>query len=103
MNVASSQAPDRMVLKNISWQTYQDLVRDLELEPGVRLTYARGVLEIRMPLDPHEAAKKLIGRMIEALTEELGIEIRRLGSRTWEREERVLPSVQLFPSCHPMR
>lgn len=87
MSVTLNQPTDRMVLNNISWQTYQDLVRDLESEPGVRLTYDRGLLEIRMPLDPHEIYKKLIGRMIEALTEELGIEIRSLGSCTWNRED----------------
>ncbi len=87
MSVTLPQSSDRMVLKNISWQTYQDLVHDLEQEPGVRLTYDRGLLEIQMPLDPHEGFKKLIGRMIEALTEELGIEIRSMGSRTWNRED----------------
>lgn len=45
---------------------------DFENSPSVRLTYDRGTLEIRMPLDPHESYKKLIGRLIEAATEELG-------------------------------
>jgi Uma2 family endonuclease len=40
-----------------------------------------------MPLDPHETYKKLLRRLIEALTEELGIEIRSLGSRTCDRED----------------
>ncbi|WP_448573767.1 Uma2 family endonuclease [Trichothermofontia sp.] len=77
---------DRILLKNIRWQTYQDLVQDLEQEPGIRLTYDHGFLEIYMPLDPHETYKKQIGRLVEALTEELGIEIRSLGSRTWGQE-----------------
>jgi Uma2 family endonuclease len=40
-----------------------------------------------MPLDPHESYKKLLGRLIEAATEELDIEIRSLGSRTCDRED----------------
>ncbi|MEM9090540.1 MAG: Uma2 family endonuclease [Cyanobacteria bacterium P01_F01_bin.53] len=82
-----AQRPDRVILQNISWRTYQALVEDFEQEPAVRLTYDHGTLEIRMPLDPHESYKKLIGRLIEAATEELGLEVRSLGSRTCDRED----------------
>ncbi|HEY9738753.1 MAG TPA: Uma2 family endonuclease [Trichocoleus sp.] len=87
MTAALIQSPDRVLLQNISWQTYQSLLRDFENQPAMRLTYDRGLLEIRMPLDPHETYKKLLGRLVEALTEELGIEIRSLGSRTCDRED----------------
>lgn len=87
MTATLIQSPDRVVLRNISWQSYQSLMHDLEQEPAIRLTYDQGTLEIRMPLDPHETYKKLIGRLIEAATEELGLEIRSLGSRTCDRED----------------
>jgi Uma2 family endonuclease len=87
MTATLIQDPDRVILRNISWQTYQSLVKDFESEPAIRLTYDRGTLEIRMPLDPHETYKKLIGRLIEAATEELDLEIRSLGSRTCDRED----------------
>ncbi|MGG6270782.1 Uma2 family endonuclease [Leptolyngbya sp. AN03gr2] len=87
MTATLIQSPDRVVLRNISWQSYQSLVRDFESEPRLRLTYDRGTLEIRMPLDPHESFKKLLGRLIEAATEELDLEIRSLGSRTCDRED----------------
>lgn len=87
MTAALSQSPDRVILRNISWQSYQSLIRDFEAEPALRLTYDRGTLEIRMPLDPHETFKKLLGRLIEAATEELDLEIRSLGSRTCDRED----------------
>ena len=79
--------PDRLILQNISWQTYQSLVLEVEQKPALRLTYDRGTLEIRMPLDPHESFKKLLGRLIEAATEELDLEIRSLGSRTCDRQD----------------
>jgi hypothetical protein len=50
MTATLIQSPDRVVLKNISWQTYQSLVIDFEREPAMRLTYDLGTLEIRMPL-----------------------------------------------------
>lgn len=87
MTATLIQSPDRVLLQDISWQTYQSLVQDFENQPALRLTYDRGLLEIRMPLDPHETYKKLLGRLVEALTEELGIEIRSLGSRTCDRED----------------
>lgn len=87
MTATLIQSPDRVLLKNISWQTYQSLVKDFEQQPALRLTYDQGLLEIRMPLDPHETYKKLLGRLVEALTEELGIEVRSLGSRTCDRED----------------
>jgi Uma2 family endonuclease len=87
MTATLIQSPDRVILPNISWQTYQSLIQDFEKEPAIRLTYNQGTLEIRMPLDPHETYKKLLGRLIEAATEELNIEIRSLGSRTCDRED----------------
>jgi Uma2 family endonuclease len=87
MTATLIQSPDRVILPNISWQTYQSLMRDFEQEPAIRLTYDQGVLEIRMPLDPYETYKKLLGRLIEAATEELDIEIRSLGSRTCDRKD----------------
>jgi Uma2 family endonuclease len=87
MTATLIQSPDRVVLKHISWQTYQSLIVDFEREPAIRLTYDRGTLEIRMPLAPHETYKKILGRLIEAATEELDLEIRSLGSLTCSRED----------------
>lgn len=87
MTATLFHCPDRVILRNISWHTYQSLIRDFELEPAMRLTYERGTLQIRRHLDPHETYKKLIGRLIEAATEELELEIRSLGSRTCDRED----------------
>jgi Uma2 family endonuclease len=44
-------------------------------------------LEIRRQSDLHENYKKLLGRIVEALTEALEIEIRSLGSMTCDRQD----------------
>ncbi len=85
--LAKSLPTNITILRGIHWDTYQNLVRDLESQPGTRLTYDDGILEIMMPLPPHETFKKLLGRFVEVTTEELGIEIRSLGSTTWTRED----------------
>lgn len=87
MTATLLKASDWVVLQNISWRTYQSLLADYEQEPAFRLTYDSGTLEIRMPRDLHEHYKKLIGRLVEAATEELGLEIRSLGSRTCDRKD----------------
>jgi Uma2 family endonuclease len=87
MTTTPLQTSNRFLLKNISWQTYEALLKDVEEEPGIRLTYDRGILEIMTPLAPHEGFKKLIGRFVESLTEEQNIEIRSLGSLTCKRED----------------
>jgi hypothetical protein len=48
MTATLIQSPDRIILRNISWQTYRSLITDFEAEPAMRLTYDRGTLEIRM-------------------------------------------------------
>ncbi|MEM7769646.1 MAG: hypothetical protein AAGA75_15240 [Cyanobacteria bacterium P01_E01_bin.6] len=69
---------NQVVLQSVSWTTYESLIHDLEAEPGKRLTYDRGTLEIMMPLPPHKGYKRLIGRLVETTTEEIGTEIRSL-------------------------
>lgn len=78
---------DRVVLRDISWSTYQALVVELESQSGKHLTYDRGTLEISMPLPPHERFKGWLRRIIEIATEELEIEICSLGSCTWSRKD----------------
>ena len=79
--------PNAVLLKNISWHTYENLLKELEQQPGLRLTYDRGLLEIMTPLDPHEKYKELLGNFVEALTDELDIDICSLGSRTCNRAD----------------
>lgn len=74
------QAEERLVLDGVSWSTYEALLADLE-HGGIRLTYDQGRLEIVSPSRQHEWFAGLIGRMIEAMTEELDIPIR--STRSW--------------------
>jgi Uma2 family endonuclease len=84
---ASDRANSQILLPSIRWETYRAIAGDLEAQPNKRLTYDNGLLEIRMPSDLHENYKKLLGRIVESLTEALEIEIRSLGSMTCDRED----------------
>jgi Uma2 family endonuclease len=76
-----------VTLQGITWQTYQSLVQELESQPAKRLTYDNGMLEIFMPLPPHETYKRLLGRLVEIMTEEMNLEIRSLSASTWSRKD----------------
>ncbi|ACK71804.1 protein of unknown function DUF820 [Gloeothece citriformis PCC 7424] len=82
-----SSPRNQIVLQGVRWETYKALVQDMEGQPGKRLTYDSGRLEIMTPLPIHETYKKLIDRFIEVTTEEMNLEIRSLGSCTWSRED----------------
>ena len=84
---SSDRASNHICLPSIRWETYRAIADDLESQPSKRLTYDKGFLEIRMPSDLHENYKKILGRIVEALTETLGMEILSLGSMTCDRED----------------
>ena len=77
----------QVVLYNVPWSTYEALLDGTD-SPGTRFTYNQGTLEIISPSQEHERFKRLIGRMIETLTEELEIPVRSAGSTTWRSEIR---------------
>ncbi|MCW5312837.1 Uma2 family endonuclease [Nostoc sp. KVJ3] len=74
-------------LSDISWQTYENLLTELGVNRRLRLTYNRGSLEIMAPSPEHESYKKVLGRFVETLAEELEVNIQPLGSTTFKRPE----------------
>ncbi|MEG4633423.1 Uma2 family endonuclease [Microcoleus sp. AR_TQ3_B6] len=76
-----------ILLTNISWKTYESLLNELTQQGGIRLTYDRGNLEIITPSAPQVGSKKILGRFVESVSEELNIEICSLGSLTCRRED----------------
>jgi Uma2 family endonuclease len=75
----------RVVLRNITWQGYQQLLEILGDKRAARLTFDRGILEITMPLEEHEFSGRLIEFLIRILVKELGLKIKTMGSTTLAR------------------
>src|ERR1043165_3371453 len=89
MTVARASRAQRLLLTGIDWKTYLRLGRTLGSRRSVRITYDRGRLEI-MTLSPgHERFKHLLRRLLEALTEELSIDITGFGSMTFKRRRNL--------------
>ena len=80
-----ARGDEYVLLEGVRYSTYEALLEDIG-NRHIRLTYDNGSLEIMTVSPRHEWAKKLIGRMIEAMTEELNIPIRSGGSTTFKKE-----------------
>lgn len=80
-------ASARVVLRGVSWQTFKALLADVGDDRAWRIAYAQGVLEIRMSLQEHEQPKGLIESFVEAIADELEIEVMKLGALTLQRED----------------
>src|SRR5918995_2406382 len=87
METVKSPAEQRVVLHNISWNTYERLLADHENNSAPRLTYDRGELEIMSPSPEHEKFNRRIAQLVLVVAEELDIEAEDLGSTTFRRED----------------
>lgn len=85
MIITSTPAEQRTVLYNISWDTFEALLRDTGEHRGSRFAYEDGTLEIMTPLFEHENPKVHFDRFIFTLAEELDIEIKSAGSTTLKK------------------
>ena len=83
------QAPpeQRMILSNISWETYERLLADHESSSAPRFTYDRGMLEIMSPNPEHEVTNRRIAQLVLVIAEETGIVAADFGSTTFRRED----------------
>lgn len=78
-----------LVLNDISWEIYEKLLEVFAEHPALRMTYYKGTLELMTPLPEHETYGWTIGRLVAALSEELGLEIRGLKSTTWRSKPKT--------------
>lgn len=60
----------RVVLSNVSWQQFEQLLVELGAERQARLTYVRGKLELMTPIEEHDRCNKLIESLLLLLADE---------------------------------
>lgn len=87
MVTTATPAEQRVLLQNISWQTFKTMLAEMGSDRAFRLAYAQGTVEIMTPLMPHENSNRLIEVFVGVLCEELGLEIKRTGSLTMTRDD----------------
>lgn len=81
-----SPPEQRVILHNISWETYERLLVEHEETSGTRFTYDEGTLQIMVLSAEHERANRTLALFVEVLAEEAGIDVDNVGSNTFKRE-----------------
>ena len=87
MAIVQSPPEQRVLLRNISWETYERLLADHPDSASPRFAYDRGMLEIMVVSGRHEEPNRLLAQVVEIVAEEMDVELRNLGSMTFKREE----------------
>ena len=84
--VTNRPAVDRVIIRNVSWETYERLLKDLENKSSPRLAFDHGVLEIMSPHLEHEATNRTLATIVEIALEELDCDFENVGSTTFKRD-----------------
>ncbi|KJH70563.1 Uma2 family endonuclease [Aliterella atlantica] len=77
----------QLLLKDVSWQMYEGILKELGEKRAARINYFQGILEIMTPLPGHEVGKVIIGDLVKALCEEIEVECWSLGSTTFKNKD----------------
>src|SRR5215475_11076391 len=77
----------RVLMHNISWETYERLLRESVGNPGTRFAYDEGELEIMVVYVGHENPNRTLAAIVEITASETRRDFFRSGSTTFKREE----------------
>jgi Uma2 family endonuclease len=80
---------DRVVLHNLSWQQFENILTELGESRGSRIAYDNGTLEIMSPLLQHEYYKENISDAIKDIAELQDRDYESLGSTTWRKQAKM--------------
>lgn len=78
---------DGVLLHNISWSTYESLLRDHPDVASPRFTYDRGDLLIMVTSPEHERINRTLNLLVELFAEEFEVESCAFGSTTYKRKD----------------
>lgn len=76
-----------IVLHDVSWDTYERLLRDHANRSVPHFTFDRGTLEIMSPLPAHERLNRLLQLLLPVVAEATDSDLYSLGSTTFQRED----------------
>ena len=82
-------AGSTLLLHDVSWAEYEELLAQLPDGHRFRLSYDQGTLEIITPSSRHQSLKALFAHLLAVLTEDLNLNLVGLGSTTFRLPEAV--------------
>lgn len=87
MATVAVPSEQRVVLRDVTWETYERLLADRGEAASPRLTFDRGVLEIMSPGAAHEWIASFVGPLVCAVAEARDLDVVPLGHLTFRKEE----------------
>lgn len=85
--VKKSPAEGKVLLRNVSWETYERLILEREERRTPRFHYDRGMMEVTSPSKRHETISRVAALLIEMLATEMDLDVESAGSTTFKRED----------------
>lgn len=82
-----ARGDQRIVLHNVSWETYERLLKERGESRVPRFAYDRGELEIMSPSTEHESISYYVGLLVAVFAREGGFGLFGAGSTTYNRED----------------
>ena len=79
----------QFLVDGVSWEDYIAIGNALAERGNLRLTYDAGRLELMKVSTLHELVKYLLGRLVDVISEEMGVEINGYGNMTHQRQAAV--------------
>ncbi len=83
----SAPAEQRITLRNVSWELYEQILEAHGDSSAPRFVYDRGDLEIMSPFPEHERVNWAIERTVETVADALDIDCMSLRSTTFKRAD----------------
>ena len=77
----------QIIIPNLSWQDFEQILIDLAEKRSSRITYYRGTLEIMSPLALHERPHRIIADIVKVILDIQGRDWEDFGSTTLKRPE----------------
>jgi len=87
MSTAGTPVEHKVILKGVSWETYERLLAEHNDVNGTRFSYDEGLLEIMVLSARHEQPNRILADLVAVLAEEFGLDVCPLGSTTFKRFE----------------
>ena len=87
METVERSVDGRVLLRNVSWETYERLIAEREERPVPRFFYDRGELEILSPSTRHESAADIVASLVKELAVEWDTDVLDAGHTTFRRAD----------------
>jgi Uma2 family endonuclease len=85
VETVKSPAESRVLLRNVSWETYERLLEGREESRTPRFFYDRGAMEVASPSSLHDRISRIIALLVELLAAEFELDVDNVGSTTFKR------------------